>query len=186
MSGVPEAPLERTPYGLTPTGEGWFVVNLADAPVLRTKPSGRFLPLESEANPFTQFGINVHIVEPGEPNALYHAESNQEAFLVLHGECILVVEEQERRLRRWDFVHFPPGTRHVVVGAGDGPCAILMVGTRDPDDTLTYPASEVAAKHGASARATTDSAAEAYGHWDRETTVEAPVWPLDEAGSADQ
>jgi uncharacterized cupin superfamily protein len=175
---VPEAPMERTPYGLTPAGEGWYVVNLAEAPVLRTKQSGRFAPLESAASPFPQFGINVHIVEPGEPNALYHAESNQEAFLVLHGECILVVEEQERRLRRWDFVHFPPGTRHVVVGAGDGPCAILMVGTRDPDDTLDYPVSEVAAKHGASARETTDSPQEAYGHWDRESAPEEPVWPL--------
>ncbi len=177
MSEVPEAPLERTSYGLTPTGPGWFVVNLADAVVLRTKESGRVLPLEGEEHHFPQFGINVHIVEPGEPNALYHAESNQEAFLVLHGECVLVVEERERRLRQWDFVNFPPGTRHVVVGAGEGPCAILMVGTRDPDDTITYPVSEVAAKHGASAREATSSPAEAYAHWERGVTPEAPVWP---------
>ena len=75
-------------------------------------------------------------------------------------------------------MHFPPGTRHIAIGAGDGPCAILMVGTRDPDDTLVYPVSEVAAKHGASARETTSSAKEAYGHWDRETAVEASEWPL--------
>jgi uncharacterized cupin superfamily protein len=177
---VPEAPLERTPYGLTPTGEGWYVVNLGEAPVLRTKQSGRFMPLEGEDVHFPQFGINVHIVEPGEPNGLYHAESNQEAFLVLHGECLLLVEGQERRLRQWDFVHFPPGTHHIAIGAGDGPCAILMVGTRNPDHTITYPVSEVAAKHGASAREATDSPREAYAHWDRETTVERPVWPLDQ------
>ncbi len=178
---VPEAPLADTPFGLTPAGEGWYVINLGEAPVLRTKQSGRYMPLESRENHFPQFGINVHIVEPGEPNALYHAESNQEAFLVLHGECLLVVEEQERRLRQWDFVHFPPGTHHVVIGSGEGPCALLMVGTRNPDHTITYPVSEVAAKHGASARETTSSAKEAYGHWDRETAVEASEWPLDGA-----
>ncbi len=146
--------MERTEAGLRPAGEGWYVLNLADAPLDRSAGSGP-LARRSRATQTgsPQFGINVHIVEPGEPNALYHAESNQEGFLVLHGECLLVVEEQERTLRRWDFVHFPPGTRHVVVGAGDGPCAILMVGdARSEDDTLTYPVSEVAAKHGASAR----------------------------------
>ena len=172
--------MERTEAGLRPAGEGWYVLNLADAPLDRSPGQGRWATLESDANRFTQFGINVHIVEPGQPNALYHGESNQEGFLVLHGECLLVVEEQERTLRQWDFVHFPPGTRHVVVGAGDGPCAILMVGTRAEDETLTYPVSEVAAKHGASAVETTSVAREAYSGvgWDPGTTPEKPVWPL--------
>jgi len=140
--------------------------------------AGRFAPLESDANQFTDFGINVHIVEPGEANALYHAESVQEGFLVLHGECLLVIEEQERTLRAWDFVHFPPGTRHVVVGAGDGPCAILMVGARREDGTVHYPVSEVAARHDASASAPTDSSREAYAGRRKPMVPEPNAWPL--------
>ena len=85
-----------------------------------------------------------------------------EDFLVLHGECIAIIEEEERPLRQWDFVHCPPGTRHVFVGAGDGPCAILMIGARDREDETVYPASEVAARYGASAAETTTSGREAY------------------------
>ena len=170
--------MERTEAGLRPAGEGWYVLNLADAPVLRMENAGRFAPLESKANAFTDFGINVHIVEPGEANALYHAENVQEGFLVLHGECLLVIEEQERTLCAWDFVHFPPGTRHVVVGAGDGPCAILMVGARREDATVHYPVSEVAARHDASASSPTDSSREAYAGRDAPPVPEPNVWPL--------
>ena len=44
-----------------------------------------------------------------------------------------------------------PGTEHIFVGAGDGPCVILMAGTRTPDEQLHYPVSELAARYGASA-----------------------------------
>ena len=88
---------------------------------------------------------------PGEPNCLYHSESQQEAFLVLSGEGKLLVEGEERPIRQWDFVHCPAGTEHVFVGAGDGPCAILMIGARTPDEQLLYPVSELAARYGASA-----------------------------------
>jgi oxalate decarboxylase/phosphoglucose isomerase-like protein (cupin superfamily) len=60
--------------------------------------------------------------------ALYHSEGVQEGFFVLSGECTLIVEEEERQLRQWDYFHCPAETRHVIVGAGDGPCAILMLG----------------------------------------------------------
>jgi len=50
---------------------------------------------------------------------------------VLSGEALLIVEGQERPLRQWDFVHCPPETRHMTVGSGDGPCAVLAVGARD-------------------------------------------------------
>ena len=89
------------------------------------------------------------MLQPGEPNCRYHAESTQEDFLVLSGEALLIVDEQERPLKAWDFVHCPGGTRHVFVGAGDGPCVIVMVGSRRPDDDIVYPVSEVALKHGA-------------------------------------
>jgi uncharacterized cupin superfamily protein len=111
-------------------------------------------------------------------NCLYHAESDQEDFLVLHGECIAVIEEEERPLRQWDFVHCPPGTRHVFVGAGDGPCAILMIGARSRDSTIEYPVSEVAAKHDASAAETTDTGRVAYRDFPPETHGVPFTWPL--------
>jgi uncharacterized cupin superfamily protein len=97
---------------------------------------------------------------------MYHSESVQEDFLVLAGECLLVVEDEERRLRAWDFVHCPPGISHIFVGAGDGPCAILMVGARRPGKSLHYPVSEVAARHGASVAEPTSSPDEAYAGWE--------------------
>ena len=64
---------------------------------------------------------------PGEPIGMYHWETDQEDFLVLSGEALLIVEGQERPLRQWDFVHCPPKTEHMIVGAGDGPCVVLAI-----------------------------------------------------------
>ena len=91
-------------------------------------------------------------------------EGAQERFLVLAGECTLVVEEEERAMRQWDYFHCPAGTRHVLVGAGEGPCSILMLGKR-PEDSIHYPVSEVAAKHGASVTTETSIPDEAYANW---------------------
>jgi uncharacterized cupin superfamily protein len=103
----------------------------------------------------------------GQPNCMYHAESEQEGFLVLHGECLLLVEGQERRLRAWDFVHCPPWTEHVFVGTGDGPCAILMVGARCAGGALRYPASELAQRHSAGVEVETTDGDEAYARYPR-------------------
>jgi uncharacterized cupin superfamily protein len=168
--------LRETEGGLVPASDGWFIVNLADAAGVRADPLGAFIPLESDEHRFPQFGINVHIVRPGQPNSMYHSEEAQEAFLVLHGECIVVIEEEERRLRQWDFVHCPPGTRHVFVGAGDGPCAILMVGTRG-EYPATYPVSEGAGHHGASAPETTSESATAYANVPSDFIAERLEWP---------
>jgi uncharacterized cupin superfamily protein len=111
---------------------------------------------------FVQVGINIHVLDPGMPACLYHRENLQEDFLVLAGECTLVIEGEERQLRAWDFVHCPPETDHVFVGAGDGPCAILMVGARSPEEKLFYPLSKPAARYGASADKETPSPEEAY------------------------
>lgn len=56
---------------------------------------------------------------------------DQEDFLVLAGEALAIVEGEEHPLRRWDFVHCPPGTSHVIIGAGEGPCLVLAVGARN-------------------------------------------------------
>ena len=126
---APEAQLEDDGHGLAPAARGWFVVNLAQARARGSEKVGIWTDLEPP-EAFEDYGIGVHVLQPGQANGRYHEEDNQEDFLVLLGECIAIVEEQERRLTAWDFVHCPRGTRHIFVGAGDGPCAILMVGTR--------------------------------------------------------
>ena len=140
----------------------WFTVNVRDAPWRSHDAFGSSCRFESPEAPFPQLGINLRVLQPGQPNCLYHSESLQEDFLVLHGECLLLVEEEERLLGPWDFVHCPPGSEHVFVGAGDGPCVILMVGARDPDERLLYPVSELAGRYGASAKTETTSPEEAY------------------------
>jgi uncharacterized cupin superfamily protein len=102
------------------------------------------------------------MLEPGQPNGLYHRESSQEAFLVLAGECVAIVEGQERPMRKGDFLYSPPGTAHIIVGAGDGPCAVLMVGTRKDPEELLYPVDETAARHGAAAAEETPDEKVAY------------------------
>ncbi len=156
-----EAHLEDTPYGRYVTSEGWFVHSLTDALAVRVA-RGAVYPLEPREAPFSDFGVNVRVLWPGEANARYHAEEAQEGFLVLAGECVLVVEEQERQLRQWDYFHCPAGTRHVFVGAGDGPCAILMIGARPETEHLHYPVSDLAAQYGASVATATDDPDEAY------------------------
>jgi len=156
-----EAPLRRTPAGLVPEGEGWFVVNARDAAWERIEGLGRWCVFEGEAR-FTDYGVNIHVLDPGEPNARYHGEDRQEDFLVLSGECLVVIEGEERRLRQWDLVHCPPWTKHVFVGAGDGPCAILMIGTRKPDDQVVYPVEAAALGHGAGVREETSDGKVAY------------------------
>ena len=176
---VEEAGMQDTPYGRNPVSEGWFVLNLADALAVRNEEKGGAVyPLEPEGGPFTGFGVNVHVVWPGEPNALYHSEGAREAFLVLSGECLLIVEEEERPLRQWDFFHCPAGTRHIIVGAGTGPCAILMIGAR-PDEPLLYPVSEVAAKHGASVAQETGRPDEAYADWPGDFIPARVPWPVE-------
>jgi uncharacterized cupin superfamily protein len=156
---APEARLEDDGHGHAPAARGWFVVNLADARAQGSEKVGTWTDLEPPEG-FEDFGIGVHVLQPGQANGRYHEEDNQEDFLVLAGECIAIVEDEERRLKAWDFVHCPRGTRHIFVGAGDGPCAILMAGTRRPG--LLYPVSEVAARHGASVREPTRTSREAY------------------------
>ena len=175
-----EAKLQETPYGRNPADEGWFVLNLGDALAVRNEQKGgATYPLEPEGGPFTGFGVNVQVLWPGESNGLYHSENVREAFLVLSGECTLLVEEQERPLRRWDFVHCPPGTNHIFVGAGDGPCSILMIGARSQDATLHYPVSELAAKHDASAAKETPNPDEAYADWPGDFVPVRLPWPVE-------
>jgi uncharacterized cupin superfamily protein len=163
---VSEASLEQTEHGLVPKGEGWFVVNARDSRWVEHEAFGSGTAFEGEEH-FKQIGINISVMEPGQPLCLYHHESEQEDFLVLFGEAVLLVEGEERPLKAWDFVHSPPGTDHVIVGAGEAPCAILAVGGRGPDEELFYPVSELAARYGASAEQDTPDPKEAYARFGR-------------------
>jgi uncharacterized cupin superfamily protein len=156
---VEETPHVRTVAGLVPEREGWFVLNAREA-LWREGDFGAYTRFEGEAR-FPQIGINIGVLEPGQPSSMYHGENDQEDFLVLSGECLLLVEGQERRLKAWDFVHCPAWTEHVFVGAGDGPCAILAVGARSSRDVV-YPESELAQRHGAGVAKETRSGEEAY------------------------
>jgi uncharacterized cupin superfamily protein len=174
-----EARLEEVGSGLAPVTDGWFVVNVADAAWVRNDAFGGRCGFESsprvlaerpdlEPRMFSQVGYTLAVLEPGKASGMYHAESLQEDFLVLAGECLLVIEEEERHLRAWDFVHCPAGTNHIFVGRGPGPCVIFMTGARGAAKTLSYPRSEAALAHGAGVEAETNAPREAYApfpHW---------------------
>jgi uncharacterized cupin superfamily protein len=167
---VDESPLRDTEHGKVPEGEGWFVVNARESRWIDDGGMGVYTKFEGDAR-FPSFGVNIAVLQPGQPSAMYHGEDEQEDFLVLSGECLLLIEEQERRLRAWDFVHCPAWTEHIFVGAGDGPCAILMIGTRLVDDVV-YPRSELALRHGAGVETETKSPDEAYARFERGKAVE--------------
>jgi len=165
---VPEAELRQTESGRVPDGEGWFVLNAREAQWLEGD-FGVYTSFEGEAR-FEQLGINIGVLAPGEPACMYHRENAQEDFLVLSGECLLLVEGEERHLKAWDFFHGPPWTDHVFVGAGDGPCAILAVGARSTKGVV-YPESELAQRHKAGVAQETSEPAEAY----KDFTPDQPI-----------
>ena len=159
-----EARLEQREYGLEPVSEGWFVVSVPEAAWMTNAEFGAACVFEGEAVSFPDIGFTIVVLEPGQPSGRYHREANQEDFLVLAGECLLVIEGEERPLRAWDFVHCPPNTEHIFVGAGDGPCVIFMAGARKgwPEKGIVYPRSEPALRHGAGVEVETTLPAQAY------------------------
>jgi uncharacterized cupin superfamily protein len=174
---VEQAQLEEAPSGLTPTGEGWFVVNVRDTDWLVHDAFGAGCVFENrKVAPFSELGINISVLEPGQPMCLYHKENAQEDFLVLGGECILLVNGEERPLRTWDFVHSPAGTEHVIVGAGDAPSIVLAVGARHDPEKLHYPASELAARYGAAAEEDTPDPGQAYARFNRPEPGRPDSW----------
>ena len=162
---VEQAKLRETEAGLVPEGAGWFVVNAREARWYENEAFGQFTRFEGEPR-FRELGINLSVLHPGQPSCMYHGEDKQEDFLILRGECLLLIEGEERPLKAWDFVHCPPWTEHVFVGGEAGPCFILSVGAR-PDDEVVYPAADVARKHGAGVERTTRSPEEAYERFPR-------------------
>jgi uncharacterized cupin superfamily protein len=178
---VEEARLEDAGSGLAPVSPGWFVVNAGEAAWVRSDAFGGRCVFESsprvlaerpgvEPRMFDETGFTLAVLEPGKPTGMYHAESCQEDFLVLAGECLLLISEQERPLRAWDFVHCPPGTFHTFVGTGERPCVIFMTGARREGRTILYPRSETALRRDAGVETETPKPAEAYARF--------PAWRL--------
>jgi len=158
-----EARLRRTKNGLVADGTGWFVVNACAARWRDGGPLGVYCTFEGRQR-FPQLGINLNVLAPGQPMAMYHRENAQEGFLVITGECLLIVEGEERRLVPWDFFHCPPGTEHVIVGGGNAPAVVLAVGGRGRGigGGVDYRVCEAAARYGASVARETSDAREAY------------------------
>jgi uncharacterized cupin superfamily protein len=168
---VRKAELEQTEHGLVPGGDGWFVLNARDSRWRHAPGRTAVCTFEGETE-FAQIGINVNVLEPGQFMAMYHWEADQEDFLVLSGEALLIIEGEERPLRAWDFVHCPPETKHTIVGAGNGPCAVLAVGARDRSvgpDWGGYAVDEAARRHGASVAEDTTEPEQAYAPFKQRT-----------------
>ena len=175
--GVPEIVPRETKHGLVADGDGWFVINAAESRWNDTGPFGCYCNFEGKRR-FRQLGLNLNVLEPGQAIGLYHRERAQEGFLVLAGECLLLVEGQERTLRVWDFVHCPPGTNHMIVGAGSGPALVLAVGARGRGRSgIVYPADPLALEHGVGVERETTTPKEAYAAFPRRTRVAyRPGW----------
>jgi len=166
---VPEAELQQTEHGLVPNGDGWFVLNARDSRWYHGESRGAFCDFEGDQD-FPQLGVNLQVLMPGQPMAMYHWEVDQEDFLVLSGEALLIVEGEERTLRAWDFFHCASLTKHTIVGAGDGPCIVVAIGARANQEGPGwggYTADETAARHGVGVEEDTNEPEKAYANWIR-------------------
>ena len=167
---MPEAPLRATKFGFAPDRDGWFVMNARETRWRDFGPLGFGCNFEGK-RPFRQLGVNLNVLEPGQPLGLYHREIHQEAFLVLAGRCVLIVEGEERPLGTWDFFHCPGGTAHVVVGAGTSPSVVLACGARGGRRGFEYLVPPAARAHGAAAPEQTTKPSDAYANFPHATRV---------------
>jgi uncharacterized cupin superfamily protein len=175
---MPEAEIVETEHGDVPRGDGWYVLNAKRA---RWRHFGSFggsdLSFQGDVR-FPDVGVHLGVLRPGEPASMYHYEDNQEGFLVLAGELLVIVEGQERLLGPWDYFHCPRGVPHALVGAGVGPCLVFALGARRPDDGPSgYLADETARRYGAAAARDTTSNEEAYAGVLRGEDGPAPPFP---------
>jgi uncharacterized cupin superfamily protein len=157
----------------------WFVANARELSWRDRGPRGFVASFDTEDNEFPQYGVNLFVLGPGQPMSMYHWEADQEDFLVLSGEALLIVEGEERPLRAWDLAHTPARVPHTIVGAGEGPCVVLAIGARQHqggDDWGGYPLDETAAKHDAAAPHETTSGEEAYARFPQSQPTEYGGW----------
>jgi uncharacterized cupin superfamily protein len=166
---VPEAELERTEHGLVAKGDGWYVVNARETRWYHAEGRSAFCDFEGDQD-FSQLGIGIYVLRPGESMSMYHWEADQEDFLVISGEALLIIEGEEQPLRQWDFVHCPPNAKHTIVGAGGGPSIVLAVGAREHQNGPGwggYTVDDAAVRHDASAEEETNEPKVAYARFQR-------------------
>jgi uncharacterized cupin superfamily protein len=173
---IPEAKLVQAESGLVPEGEGWFVLNAREAQWWKNDENGTSVTFEGDVK-FTQLGINLNVLQPGQPLCRYHAENQQEDFLILAGEGVAIVEGEERPVRAWDFVHCPPHTAHVIVATGTAPLVLVAVGARLENEEILYTVNETAARYDASVAVETTNPREAYADYSKVVTAPAPDLP---------
>jgi uncharacterized cupin superfamily protein len=152
-----------------PAGPGWFVLNAREAGWNHREGRGEVLPFDGEAE-FPQVGVNLFVLAPAEPMAMYHWEADQEDYLVLSGKALLIIEGKERPLRQWDFAHCPPEAKHVIIGAGERGCLVLAIGAREHQRGPGwggYPVEDAAIRHGAGVEQETADVREAYARFPR-------------------
>jgi uncharacterized cupin superfamily protein len=174
--------MRSTKFGLVPEGDGWFVLNARETRWRDYGPLGANCDFEGK-RPFKQLGVNLNVLDPGQPMSMYHRENHQEGFLVLAGECLLIVEGEERSLEAWDYFHCPGGTAHTIVGAGSGRSVVLAVGARGGRKGIVYLVADAALEHDAGAEAETKKSAEAYARFPRSARSQCrDSWLPDLAG----
>ncbi|HEY3920801.1 MAG TPA: cupin domain-containing protein [Gaiellaceae bacterium] len=153
----------------------WHIENIRDVQWYDGGPFGVYGDFERGGERFPEVGFNFGLIWPGQKLGMYHREENQEGFLVLSGECLLIVEGEEHPLRQWDYFHCPAGVDHIIVGAGDGPAFLIAVGGRTGSGGIVYPVDAVAQKHDATVERETTDPKEAYARFPKQQTI-----PFDE------
>ena len=161
---VEEARLEQLAAGLTPVTDGWFVVNVPEAAWVTNEALGAACIFEGDDVSFPQLGFTIGVLQPGQSGGRYHREANQEDFLVLAGECLLLIEGEERALADVGLRPLPAAHRARASSARGRPVRDLHDGRAQgwPETGVVYPRSELALRHGAGVEAETTSSAEAY------------------------
>jgi uncharacterized cupin superfamily protein len=144
----------------------WWIKRVRELP-WQENELGATVEFDRGGERFDEFGINLTALQPGQSMTMYHRERSQEGFLVLRGECLLIVESQEVPLRQWDYFHCPPEVPHAIVGAGEGLSLVLAVGNRLGPDGIVYPRDETALKHAAGVEQETPHPREAYARFTR-------------------
>jgi uncharacterized cupin superfamily protein len=140
----------------------WFVRNISEMKWSERPQRGFLTEFVADDD---QVAVNLFVLGPGESMSMYHWEADQEGFLVLSGEALLIVEDEEHPLRQWDYFHCPVPVPHTIIGAGSGPSAILALGAREHQrgsDWGGYPYSDVAMKYDASTEGETTDPDVAY------------------------
>lgn len=96
----------------------------------------------SEPGGLTQFGAFVEVLQPGSRSSIKHWHSAEDELVyVLEGEVTLLEGATETVLRPGDAATFRAGVAvgHCLENRSSAPTRCLVVGTRAPRDTVTYP-----------------------------------------------